>query len=104
MRIGDWSSGVCSSDLDAPFGDGQYLLERLLAALGHEAGEARVDVLDARLCQRVELVVHAAEDIGLPRQRRRRDAVGVDADLGERLVEARQDAEYTDRSDRKSVV
>src|SRR3546814_10594837 len=109
MRISDWSSDVCSSDLkfarlvleifgveiavdlgelrrggervgqaaelvdeadlargaarpDAPFGDGQYFLERLLAALGDKAGEARVDVLDARLRQRVEFVVHAAED------------------------------------------
>src|SRR3546814_6766431 len=78
---------------DAPFGDRLHLLDRLLAALGDEAGEAAVDVLDARLRELVELGVHAAEDVGLARQRGRRDAIGGHAYLGESLVAAGRDFE-----------
>src|SRR3546814_15606500 len=85
---------------DAPFGHAQDRLDRLVAALGDEGGEAAVDILDAGLRELVECLVHPAEDVGLARQRRRRYAVGGPAALGERPAEAWQDAENADQTGR----
>ena len=83
---------------DAALGDRLDLFDGLLAAFCDEAGEAGIDVLDPRLRELVELFVDAAEDVGLARERGGADAVGGDTDLGERLVETRQDAEDADRA------
>src|SRR3546814_11213361 len=72
MRISDWSSDVCSSDLNLP----ELLGIRKTAQCGHAIGES--DVLGSRLtahgaCSRLRVLL--AQDA--------RDAAGCEAELGE---------------------
>src|SRR3546814_1453557 len=72
MRISDWSSDVCSSDLNLP----ELLGIRKTAQCGHAIGES--DVLGSRLtahgaCSRLRVLL--AQDA--------RDVAGCEAELGE---------------------
>src|SRR3546814_5281023 len=76
MRISDWSSDVCSSDLDAgaaDVADAAALAERAFAAFSETAPEARALFLEAIAEEIVAigdaLIERAMLESGLPRAR-----------------------------------
>src|SRR3546814_4449245 len=78
MRISDWSSDVCSSDLDA---------EHVLGALA-EGGDARVVHAQAALAQHVRDVGQQARAVGTDQAEYGLPALGAVVEL-----DARDDAE-----------
>src|SRR3546814_8315871 len=88
MRISDWSSDVCSSDLDT--GDGVELVEGVVEAqLGDGgAGDRREQGAPQRIAQRVA-------EAGL--QRADREALTVVLGLADRLDGGALDDEHVDR-------
>src|SRR3546814_19566905 len=89
MRISDWSSDVCSSDLvghaaagdiDARFGDDRRRIARILVIAGVEDGVARIvrDLVDRRRRRGDAIIMilqpaHIAPELFLDRSEERRE-------------------------------